>query len=176
MGKTSPTAAAGASLLLSIGLCFPSLGQPQTAQARPSPARQMPKQDTALTYNAHQYLQAEQALEEALSRNDAPTIAQLLAPNFTARTASMASLDKSDWLRQQAPRTRQPWIIRELTVQVQDDLRIVSFLRVNPQQASQQQLIVDIWREATRQLLNRYESTIGLGAPKPTPIRPDGKG
>lgn len=164
-GKATGTATG---LLLSIGLCFPCLAQPQTAQVRPG-------QDTALTYNAHQYLQAEQQLEEALSRNAAQTVAQQLAENFTARTAAMASLDKSEWLRLQPSRARQAWIIRELNVQVLDDLCIVSFLRVNPQRPRQQQFIVDIWRDSKRQLLNRYESPIEV-APTSSNIRPDGKG
>ena len=158
-----------AGLLLSLGLCFPCQAQLQTAQV-------MQRQDAALTFNAHQYLQAEQQLEEAIGRNAAQSLAQQLAENFTARTAAVASLDKNQWLLLQSSRTRQPWIIRDLNVQVQDDLCIVSFLRVNPQQPRQQQFIIDIWRDSTRQLLNRYESPIGNGSARPTIIRPDGKG
>ena len=169
MNASGHAAATGAGLLLTIGLCFTCLAQAQTEQVRP-------RQDTALTYNAHQYLQAEQQLEEALSRNAAQAVAQQLAENFTARTAAVASLDKSEWLRLQPSRARQAWILRELNAQMQDDLCIVSFLRVNPQQPRQQQLIVDIWRDSTRQLLNRFEGPLGLGASKPTAIRPDGKG
>ena len=88
----------------------------------------------------------------------------------------MSSLDKSEWLQHQSSRAQQPWIIRDLNAQMQDDLCIVSFVRVNPQRPRQQHFIVDIWRNSTRQLLSRYESPIKLGASKPTPIRPDGKG
>jgi hypothetical protein len=172
MNNSSPKA--GACLLLSLCICLPSFGQQHNALSRTGQERQTLKQAPALTYNAHKYLQAEQLIEETLSRGPIQTLEQLLSDNFTARSAS-SSFDKSEWLRPASPRSRKPWTIRELNVQVQDDLSIVSFLRVNPQQPSQQQFIVDIWRDSTQKLLNRFESPVGKQAAD-QPVRPDGKG
>ena len=174
MRKSSATAAANAYLLLSFCICLPSYGQQQHAQIRPAQEHLPFKQSSALTYNAYKYLQAEQLIEEALSQGLIQSLELKLAENFIARTAG-SSFDKSQWLRSKSRRALHSWTIRELNVQVHDDLSIVSFLRVSPQQPNEQQFIVDIWRDSTEKLLNRYEFPVGQRAIV-QPVKPDGKG
>jgi hypothetical protein len=174
MCKSSASAAVGGYLLLSFCICFPSFAQQHHAQIRPAQEHLPLNKNSALTYSVYKYLQAEQLIEEALSQGLTQNLELKLAENFIARTAG-SSFDKSQWLRSKSRRSLHSWTIRELSVQVHDDLCIVSFLRVSPQQTNEQQFIVDIWRDSTEKLLNRYEFPVGQRAIA-QPIKPDGKG
>jgi hypothetical protein len=143
--------------------------------------------EAALTYNAHLYLQAEQRIEDWLSHGNFKLLEQQLAEDFFARSPAAPDFDKPFWLKDQAKRAQQGWVIRGIEVQVLGDTRIVSFRRVNPT-TSRQQFIVDVWSESQNRLLSRYESLSWLpakGQREPSSpngrspggaIRPDGKG
>ena len=161
------------------GLLFTGLS---TAQQSPPP-----RQDTALTYNAHRYLQAEQRLEDTLSQGSIKLLDQQLAEDFVARGPATPAFDKPLWLKEQAKRAKQGWLIRDIEVQVLGDTCIVSFQRVNLT-TSKQQFIVDVWSDSQNRLLSRYESLAWRPAKsqrEPSlpnrrspdgPVRPDGKG
>lgn len=140
--------------------------------------------DAALTYSAHHYLQAEQQLEEWLAKGLVLQVDQQLGEDFAVRGPTTPDFDKNRWLQAEAQRARQGWIVRNIDVQSQGDIRIVSFQRVN-RQTWQQQFVVDVWSDSQNKLLSRYESMPWLppkgqkSTPAPSPqghIRPDGKG
>ena len=142
------------------------------------------QQDKALTYTAHKYLQSEQHLETILDKGTHKELDQYLAENFTARDPSTSSFEKHQWLKQQLMRARQGWLISDIEVQIFDDINIVSFRRVSSK-TSQQQFIVDVWRDSQKKLLSRFESSPWSSEKGPRQIlkenpnihiKPDGKG
>jgi len=126
----------------------------------------------ALTYNAHRYLDAELQIEEALQQGQLDNLSPYLAKDFVLHSPGGKNFDKNLWVKNQTSRKQESRMIRDVSVELLDDIAIVSFERVDPK-TFKTQFVVDVWRDASHKLQHRYESPI---RPGPKSIRPDGKG
>jgi hypothetical protein len=126
----------------------------------------------ALTYNAHGYLEAEQHIEEALQQAQLDNLSPYLAKDFVLHSPGGKNFDKNLWVKNQTSRKQGARLIRDVSVELLDDIAIVSFERVDPK-TFKTQFVVDVWRDTSHKLQHRYESPM---RPGPKSIRPDGKG
>lgn len=142
--------------------------------------------EPALTYSAHQYLQLESRIQEALKNGTVQTLNPLLSNEFRFHRPSSPNLSKQEWFAAQSANRQQEWQIRDVEVQVLGDIRIVSFTKLDTSRQTPL-FIVDVWSHAQQKLLSRYEAAASLPLPQPpvgpgsaTPdknhMRPDGRG
>lgn len=129
-------------------LCFQALAQ--------APSEATHALATVLT---HKYLQSERALEQWFSTGMANKVQQQLSDDFSAHIPPDEELGQKPWIERQIAQSRTPWAVTNLQASLQDDICVVSFLRIQPQ-TRKWQFIVDIWRESSQKLLARFEGPL----------------
>ena len=149
-----------------------------SAQAQANPTQ---------TYSAHQYLQIELSIEDALKNGASQKLNKLLSDDFRFHSPSQPNLNKQEWFAARYADAHQEWQIRDVEVErFGHVLRIVSFTRFNVT-SKEQRFVVDVWNDANKKLSSRYEAPLSSSAhpPKVIPdqnlptndqIRPNGRG
>lgn len=148
-----------------------------SAQAQANPTQ---------TYSAHQYLQIELSIEEALKNGASQKLNKLLSDDFRFHSPSQPNLNKQEWFAARYADAHQEWQIRDVEIESFAHVLIVSFTRFN-MTSKEQRFVVDVWNDANKQLSSRYEAPLSSSAhpPKVTPdqnlptndhIRPNGRG
>jgi len=140
--------------------------------------------DSALTYQAHQYLEIELSVEDAFRNQTIHTLNKFLSKEFSVHRPSQPSLGRQELLKIRSAEPHQEWLIRDVEVQTFDGISIVSFTRVNAT-SKEQLFIVDIWKDSLKKLQSRYEVSAPSVVPQTIPpkepftkeqIRPNGRG
>lgn len=169
---TRPGLAAAALLL-----CLAAVPGSQ-AQSRLPPGVQGPAAGMA-TRSVSKYLGLERGLLEHIAQRDRAAVAALLAEDFEARTpASPDAIARDEWLQREFARPADDRIVHGLSVREVDDVAIVSFLlgSAKPHRKGQSAptlFVVDVWRQSSGQLIERYVDR-PVAAP-PAPSRPTGR-
>jgi hypothetical protein len=155
------------------------------AQAQPSAVFQTvsPSQNSApaATLLVQSYMQAEQALQNALRDHQVKSLNALVASDFQLKTADGLFKDRSAWADGETVRMLTS---NQFTVQRVESVDVVSFIQINAA-TMKKRWIVDLWQSGDPPILIlRHESEwMPMGRPlknSPTGIplnpRPDGKG
>ena len=132
---------------------------------------------SAATRSVAHYLDLERALAAALRERRRDAAAQMLAPEFEARTAgSLDAVGTAAWLDEQLHARPTPTVVRDLAVRELGDVAVVSFFldRAAARGTATATLyVVDVWRQADGRLTARYESQ--PTHPVAAPTRPRGR-
>ena len=162
------TALAVGAALASSAAAQPRL-PPGVDGSAPAPA-------TATRAVAH-YLDLERALAAALREHRREAAAQMLAPEFEARSGeALDAIGARAWLDAQLRARTTPTVVRDLAVRELGDLAVVSFFvdAAPVRGAGTTTLyVVDIWRESDARLMARYEAQ--PAHPLRAPARPRGR-
>ena len=163
-----------ASLVVAVALTSGAAAQSRLppgvdGNAQPAPA--------AATRAVAHYLDLERALAAALRERRRDAAAQMLAPEFEARTAgSLDAVDATAWLDAQLHARPTASVVRDLAVRELGEVDVVSFFldRSAAQGGRPATLyVVDVWRQADGRLTARYE--VQPTHPVAAPTRPRGR-
>src|SRR5205085_4069974 len=117
------------------------------------------------------------SLADAVRQRRRDAALRMLAPDFELRSAeSLDAVAATDWLEQEMRAGAAPVLVRDLTVREFGDIAVVAFLLDSPggSPSLPTLYVVDVWRQADRQLAVRYVSR--PARPLPAPARPRGRG
>lgn len=166
-------------LATTLLLCLAALACPAWSQPGLPPGVRGPAEGLA-TRSVSDYLRQERSLEDALLQEDRDAVRQQLADDFTAYTptANDEGLSAEAWLTGELRHPPSDAEVRDLNVRDLGELAVVSFLldqqyQRNWKTTSTTLYVVDVWRQAPRQLLARYVSRPARIAP--APAKPSGK-
>jgi hypothetical protein len=131
----------------------------------------------AATRAVAHFLDRERTLAAALREHRRDAAAQMLAPEFEARTAeSLDAIAAAAWLDAQLRTRPTATVVRDLAVRELGELAIVSFFldRAAARGTATSTLyVVDLWRQADDRLVARYEARPAHAVPAPS--RPRGR-